>query len=207
MDQPNQPFKWLRDASETAWGSLGNAIRNGLPVPAGFVVFASTPEDQIRAAYEELKVHERTHFMAVRGVSHPILNVIGPDQLIHTVRRLWTESPDSPLLIQRMIHSMWCGKARWHRPNLEITANAGGMILDPDTYLIDSATGTCIRQTLQPRQRKMIRRVDGSTKIVRRDGTRTPITEDHLKNVVDLATRAGMDIGWAIDDNNRLWLL
>src|SRR5690242_3706371 len=101
----DEAIMWLPEASNTAWAPLANAMRNGLPVPAGFIVVANAGEQQIRAAYEDLKIREKTHFVAVRGASHPILNAIGPDQLIHTVRRLWMESPDAPLLIQRMIHS------------------------------------------------------------------------------------------------------
>src|SRR5437773_1417229 len=78
---------WLPDADNTVWAALGNALRAGLPVPAGFVVYRTTPEEQVRAAYEKLKLRERTHFVAVRGASHPILNVIDPDRLVHTVRR------------------------------------------------------------------------------------------------------------------------
>ena len=182
-------------------------MRTGLPVPAGFIILPTTAEVEIRMSYEDLKLHERTHFLAVRGISHPVLNVIGPDQLIHTVRRLSMESPDSPLLIQRMVHSLWCGKAQWHRRNLRINANEGMMVLDPDTFLVNTGTGKCIRQTLQPMQRKMIRHVDGTGKIVQREGERTPMTPDQLKRIADLAVQAGTDIGWAIDDNDRLWLI
>src|ERR1051326_9565389 len=101
------PLNWLPDANHTVWTSLENAMRNGLPVPAGFIAFPTTAENQIRAAYEQLKLRERTHFLAGRGASHPVLNIIGPDQLVQTARRLWTESPNSPLLIQRMIHALW----------------------------------------------------------------------------------------------------
>jgi hypothetical protein len=202
-----QPLKWLPDADQTVWTSLGNAMRNGLPAPAGFIIFPATAEDQIRAAYEQLKFRERTHFLAVRGASHPVLNVVGPDQLVHAVRRLWTESPNSPLLIQRMIHALWCGKALWHRRNLRINANEGMMLLDPDTYLVNSATGQCIRRTLQSKQRRMIRHVDGTAKIVQREGDRTPLPADDLKSIAELAVRAATDIEWAIDDNDRLWLM
>ena len=197
---------WLPDADNTAWAALGSLMRAGLPVPAGFVVPRTTPEGQVRAAYEDLKLRERTHFVAVRGASHPILNVIGPDRLVHTLRRLWMESPDAPLLIQRMIHSMWCGKAEVQQENTQITANEGMMILDPDTYVVDP-TGKCIRQTLQPRQRKMIRHVDGSAKTVQREGEREPMPGDCLKRIADLAARAATETGWAIDDNDRLWLI
>src|SRR5215813_366640 len=143
----DQPLKWLPDAG-------------GLPVPAGFIVFRSTPEPDIRAAYEQLKIREKTHFLAVRGPSHAVLNVIGPDALIHTLRRFWTESPGAPILIQRMIPAIWCGKAQWHRNNLRIKANEGMMLLDPDTYLVNTTTGKCTRRVLEPKQRKMIRHVD-----------------------------------------------
>jgi hypothetical protein len=209
------PLKWLPDASQTVWTPLENAMRNGFPVPAGFIVFPpagiivfpTTAENQIRAAYEQLKLRERTHFLAVRGASHPVLNIIGPDQLVHTARRLWTESPNSPLLIQRMIHALWCGKAQWHRRSLRINANEGMMLLDPDMYLLNSATGKCIRRTLQSKQRRMIRHVDGTAKIVQREGERTAMPEDYLKSIAELAVRAAKDIEWAIDDNDRLWLI
>ena len=80
----DQPLKWLPNAG-------------GLPLPAGFIVFRSTPEPDIRAAYEQLKIREKTHFVAVRGPTHAVLNVIGPDALIHTLRRLWSESHSRPV--------------------------------------------------------------------------------------------------------------
>ena len=203
----DQRLRWLPSADGSVWTGLGSAMRAGLPVPAGFIVFTTTAEEEIRAAYEELKVRELTHFLAVRGVSHPVLNVIGSDALIHTLRRLRMESPDSAVLVQRMIPSMCCGKAQWHRKNLRIKANEGMMILDPDTYLVNSMTGKCTRRTLEPRQRKMIRHVDGSAKVVEREGERAPLTADQLKSVADLAVRLGRDIGWAIDDNERVWLI
>src|SRR5579864_199323 len=134
------------NADGTPWKALGSAMRSGLPVPAGYIVYPATPEADIRAAYEELKVREKTHFLAVRAPSHAVLNVIGPDPLVHTLRRLWAETPDSSVLVQRMVHAMWCGKARWHRKNLHIEANEGMMVLDPDTYLVNSETGKCTRR-------------------------------------------------------------
>src|SRR5262245_49409789 len=118
-------------------------MNTGLPVATGYLVWKCTPEKTLREAYEELKVREKKHFVAVLGASHAVLNVIGPDTLVHTVRRLWTESPDAPVLIQRMIHAIWCGKTRQHRNNLRIKANEGMLLLDPDTYLVNSATGKC----------------------------------------------------------------
>jgi len=203
----DESLKWLPNIDATPWAALGDAMRAGLPVPAGFTVCPTTAEEKIRAAYEEMKIRERTHFLAVRGPSHPVLNVIGPDALIHTLRRLWMESPGSSVLVQRMIPAMWCGKVQWHRKNLRIKANEGMMILDPDTYLVNSATGECTRRTLEPKQRKMIRHVDGSAKVVEREGERTPIPDEQLKKISDIAVRLGKDFGWAIDDNERLWLI
>src|SRR5689334_17504135 len=117
------------------------------------------------------------------------------------------ESPDAPLLIQRMIHSTWCGKAEWHRRNLRIHVNEGMMLLDPDIYLVNSSTGKSKRRPLQPMQRKMIRHVDGTAKVLQRSGERTPMTADQLKQITDLASRAAAGIRWAIDDNGRLWLV
>lgn len=182
-------------------------MRDGLPVPNGFVVFPRTAEKDIRSAYEELKIREKTHFIAVRGPSHAVLNVIGPDPLIHMLRRLWRESPEAPILVQRMIHSTWCGKAECHRKNLRVTANEGMLILDPDTYLVNAETIRCVRKTLAPKQRKMIRHVDGTTRTVERERDRTPMSGDQLKSVAGLASRAKTSIGWAIDDSDRVWLI
>ena len=178
-----------------------------MPVPPGYIVFPSTGEVDIRSAYEELKVREKTHFLAVRGSSHAALNVIGPDQLIHTVRRLWHESPEAPVLIQRMIHSMWCGKAQWHRKNLRIKANEGMLVLDPDTYLFNTTAGKCTRRALEPKQRKMIRYVDGTARTVEREGERTTMSMEQLRSVAELAERAQADISWAIDDRDQVWLI
>ena len=203
----NQPLKWLPDAAGTPWAALADARRNGLPAPNGYIVFPATAEMDIRNAYEELKVREKTHFLAVRGPSHAVLNVIGPDPLIHTLRRLWTESPDAPIFVQRMIHAIWCGKAQWHKKNLRVKANEGMLILDPDTYLLNAETGRCTRRTLEPKQRKMIRHVDGSARVVEREGERMPMSADQLKSVAELAMKAKADIGWAIDDLDRPWLI
>jgi len=81
------------------------------------------------------------------------------------------------------------------------------MILDPDTYLFNTASGKCTRQTLAPKQRKLIRYVDGTTRVVEREMGRTPMSAEHLKQVADLALRAKTDIGWAIDDADRVWLI
>src|SRR3989475_10698659 len=130
--------RWLPDGEGTVWAALGIARQAGSPVPAGFLVFPSTADEQIRRTYEELKVREKTHFVALRGISHAVLNVVGPDQVIHTLRRFWMESLESPVLVQRMVPAIWSGKAQWHRRNLRIKANEGMMSLDPDTYLVNS---------------------------------------------------------------------
>ena len=180
---------------------------NRLPVPSGYIVLRSASEEELRAAYEELKSREKTHFLAVRGALHAVLNVIGSDALIHTFWLLYTESPDSPVLNQRMVFAVWCGKAHWHRKNLRIKANEGMMLLDPDTYLVSSLTGKCIRRTIEPKQRKMIRHVDGSSKVVEREGERSPIPPEHLSKIAEVASRASSDIGWAIDDSDKIWLI
>src|SRR5438128_511088 len=156
---------WLPNAEGTPWKRLGKSMDAGLPVPAGFIASIScVPEAELRVAYEDFKTREKTHFVAVRGTSHPVLNVLGPDALLRTMRRLSAETTDVPVLVQRMVHSIWCGKAQWHRKNLRIKANEGLMLLDPDTYLVDSETGKCLRRSLERKQRKMIRHVDGSAK-------------------------------------------
>ena len=198
---------WLTTATDTPWGPLAEATQAGLPVPDGFVVCPQTSEQQIRDAYEELKVRTKTHFLAVRGPSHAVLNLIGPDQLIHALRRFWSESPHAAVLIQRMVPAAWTGKAQWHRKNLRIKANEGLMILDPDTYLFNTETGKCTRKSIEPRQRKMLRYVDGTPRTVEREGERALLDEDQLKSVADLAVRAKADITWALDDQNRIWLI
>jgi hypothetical protein len=202
-----QSLKWLPEADGTPWEKLGNALRAGLPVPRGFIAFPTSAEIDIRSAYESLAVQQKTHFLAVRGPSHGVLNVIGPDQLIHTVRRLAAETPGAPLLVQRMVHAMWCGKAQWHRKNIRIKANEGMMVLDPDTYLFSVGSGKCIKKSLEAKQRKMLRYVDGTIRTVEREGERTVMTVAQLKMVADLAQKAATDIGWAIDDADRVWLI
>jgi hypothetical protein len=200
-------LKWLPDADATPWQTLGMAMRAGLPVPSGFIVLPFAREERIRVAYEQIKIREKTHFVAVRGPSHAVLNVMGSDALIHALRRLSAESAEVPVLVQRMVHAMWCGKTHWHRKNLRIKANEGMMILDPDTYLINSATGKAIRRTLEPKQRKMIRHVDGSARVVEREGERTPMPAEHLAKIADLAVRVDGDIAWAVDDLDQVWLV
>lgn len=207
MAEPLTPLTWLAQLDTTPWHNLAEAARSGLPVPDGFVVFPRTPEQDIRNAYDELKFRQKTHFIAIRGPSHAILNIFTPDALIYNLRRLWTESPGAALLVQQMAHSMWCGIAQWRRKNLRIKANEGIMVLDPDTYLFSAVAGKCIRKTLEPKQRKMIRHVDGTMRMVERQGKPTPLNADQLERIAELARQTGADITWAIDDRDLVWLI
>ena len=179
-----------------------------MPVPNGFVVEPETPEREIRDAYEELKRAERTHFAALRGPSHALLDIAGNDPVIYSIRRLWAETPDAPILMQRMVHTEWCGKALRNEKNLllRIKANEGMLLLDPDSYLFNRATRKCTRRTLQKSQRKIIRWVDGSARTLQSDGRRTALTLDQLKVIAELAESAQADIIWALDDR-KVWLL
>jgi hypothetical protein len=194
---------WLATATDTPWKGLAEAIGRGLPVPEGFVVSSAVPEDEVRAAYEDLKIRTRIHFVAVRGPSHSVLNVIGPDQVIHTLRRFWAESPRAAVLIQRMVPAVWCGKAE--KDGTVIRANEGLAFLDPDTYAFEN--GAYVRRSIELKQRKMLRYVDGTTRTIERDGERSQLTEAQLKKIADLAIKAEAGISWALDDQNREWLL
>jgi hypothetical protein len=109
----DRPLNWLQNVTDAPWSRLAEALRAGLPVPNGFTAARQDPEETVRAAYEQLKIRERTHFVAVRAPSHAVLETLGPDALIHTMRRLWAEAPDAVLLVQRMVNAAWCGKASW----------------------------------------------------------------------------------------------
>ena len=194
---------WLATATDPPWKGLAKAIECGLPVPEGFVVFSTVPEGEIRAAYDDLKTRTKVHFVAVRGPSHSVLNIIGPDQLIHTLRRFWAESTRAAVLVQRMVPAVWCGKAQ--KDGTVIRANEGLAFLDPDTYVLEN--GVCVRRSIEPKQRKMLRYVDGTTRTIERDGERSPLTDDQLKKIAELAIKAEADISWALDDQDRVWLL
>jgi len=194
---------WLATATDTPWKSLAEGIAMGLPIPEGFVISGQTPEDEIRSAYEELKRRTRIHFVAVRGRSHAVLNIIGPDALIHALRRFWAESPDASILVQRMVPAVWCGKTQ--QEGQFVTANEGLMILDPDTYIVQN--GTYVPKTIEPKQRKMLRYVDGTLRTVERDGDRTLLNDDQLKKIAGLADRSRTDITWALDDQDREWVI
>lgn len=203
----NQGLKWLQEAAGTRWSRLSEAIASQLPVPDGFVVLRQTPERVIRDAYEDIKIREKTHFVAVRGPSHAVLNIVTPDQVILNVRRFWAEDPSAELLVQRMIHSSWCGKVQRNDEVCKVTANEGMMVFDPDLYIFAIRDGACIRKEVQQRQRKMIRHVDGSSKTVDVKQERKGLSEEQLRTVLNLADRAGSEIGWALDDQDREWLI
>ena len=134
------------EATNTPWGALAQAAEQGLPVPEGFLVYPETPEKEVRAKYEDLKIHTKTHFVAVRSPAHAVVNLIGPDPLIHALRRLRIESPQGPIFVQQMIYSSWCGKAQRHSGKLHIEANEGMMIFNPDTYVLSAEDGKCLER-------------------------------------------------------------
>ena len=200
--------RWLVEISGGPWSRLAEAQRAGLPVPNGFTATQNTAEGSIRSAYETLKQSEHTHFVAARGCSpsQTELDVLGPDRLILTMRRFWQESPETEILVQRMVHATWCGKAGREGKNLRIRANQGMRILDPDIYLLNTGTGKCTRRTLYQRPRKMFRWIDGTSKTEHIEGKRRPLETKFLQGVADLAGRAQADIAWALDDRG-VWLL
>ena len=194
---------WLATATDTPWKSLAEGIAMGLPIPEGFVVCRQMPEHEIRSVYEDLKARTRIHFLAVRGPSHAVLNVIGPDALMHSIRRFWAESPDAAILVQRMVPAAWCGKTQ--QVGQIITANEGLIILDPDTYIVQN--GTFAHKSIEPRQRKMLRYVDGTLRTVERDGDRILLTDDQLKKIAELSAKSQTDITWSLDDQDRAWVI
>jgi hypothetical protein len=53
----------------------------------------------------------------------------------------------------------------------------------------------------------MIRHVDGSSRVVAREGERSPMQAEHLSAITELASKVGADISWAIDDLEKVWLI
>src|SRR5262245_1601027 len=201
----SEQILWLRDVQSGHWSALGTALRAGLPVPGGFVASPDTPEKAIRQGYEDLKLHEFTHYVAVRSPSHALLDVIGADQLIHTLRRLRLELPGAEVLVQAMVNSAWCGTAAWEGKNLRIRAAEGLQCLDSDMYLFNTTTRKCTRRTLYQRPRKVFRAVDGTTRTMEIIGERRPLEPKYLEAIAQLAERAESDITWVLDDR-RVWL-
>jgi hypothetical protein len=201
-----EQIHWLRETCDGRWARLGEALRAGLPVPEGFVVQPGAGEEAVRSAYEELKVREHTHFVAVRGPDHALLDVIGGDALTHTLHRIWTESPQSPILIQCMVNGSWCGKASWEAKNLRVRASEGLRCLDPDLYLYNTTTNKCTRRTLYQQPRKAFRAVDGRTRTMEITGERRPLDLKYLEAIADLAKHGAGEITWVLD-HRRVWLL
>jgi hypothetical protein len=194
---------WLATATNAPWKTLADGIQMGLPIPEGFLLCRQVPENEIRATYEELKRRTRIHFVAVRGPSHAVLNVIGGDALIHTLHRFWAEAPNAAILVQQMVPAVWCGKTQ--QDGRIIKANEGLMVLDPDTYVIEN--GTCVHRNVESKQRKVLRYVDGTLRTVEREGERRLLADDQLKKIADLAAKVGTDITWALDDQDRCWVI
>jgi hypothetical protein len=202
----SEQILWLKDVQSGHWLALGAALRAGLPVPSGFLALHDTPEKAIRRAYEDLKLNEYTHYLAVRSPSHALIDVIGTDQIIHTLRRLWMELPGAEVLVQAMVNSTWCGTAAWEGKNLRIRAAEGLQCLDSDMYLFNTTTRKCTRRTLYQRPRKVFRAVDGTTRTMEIIGERRPLEPKYLEAIAVLAERAESDVTWVLDDR-RVWLI
>jgi hypothetical protein len=201
-----EQIQWLREIQNGPWARLGEAVRAGLPVPNGFAVQAGGDERAIRTAYDDLKIREYTHYVAVRTPAHAVLDVIGGDALIHTLHRVWPEGPDAPVLVQCMVNGSWCGKASWEGKNLRIRASEGLRALDPDTYLFNTTANKCTRRTLYQQPRKVFRGVDGRTRTMEITGERQPLETKYMEAIAELAKSAGGEITWILDDS-RVWLL
>jgi hypothetical protein len=185
---------------------LAAAMAAGLPVPDGFVVGPHTSESSIRSGYDELKLRTYTHYLAVRTPVHALLDVIGNDALVHSIRRLRTDAPEAETLVQAMVNGLWCGKASLEGKNLRIRAAAGLMCLDPDVYLVNTLTGKCIRRTLYQHPRKVFRSVDGTTRTMEVTRERRPLESKFLSAITALAKRVESDMTWVLDDRGA-WLL
>ena len=181
-------------------------MRAGLPVPGGFVIAPRADEKAIRGAYDDLKIREHTHYVAVRSSSESLIDVIGNDHLIHTLHRFRAEAPDAEVLIQRMVNAAWSGKAAWEGKNLRIRASEGLRRLDPDMYLFNTSTHKCTRRTLYQRPRKVFRGVDGTTRTMEIIGERRPLETKYVEEVAELAKRSESDVTWVLDDR-RVWLI
>jgi len=196
----------LRDIFNGPWAGLGTALREGLPVPRGFVVPPGAKESDIREAYDDLKILEHTHYVAVRAPARVEIEVIGNDQVIYSLRRIRDEFADADVLVQSMVNAGWCGKASWEGKNIRIRASEGLQCLDPDMYLFNPASGKCTRRTLYQRPRKVFRGVDGTTKTMEIVGERRPLELKYVQAVADLAKQTKTEITWALD-HRRVWLI
>jgi hypothetical protein len=107
------------------------------------------------------------------------------------------------MLVQQMVPAVWCGKTQ--QDGKVIKANEGLMVLDPDTYVIEN--GACVHRIVENKQRKVLRYVDGTLRTIEREGDRTLLTDDQLKKIAELAAKAQTDITWALDDQDRCWVI
>jgi hypothetical protein len=198
-------IQWMPNIESSRWRRLAELANCEIPVPYGFEVKPRCPESMIRAAYGELKTREHTHFVAVRGPQHSVIEVIGSDRLVHTINAVWAQDPEAGILVQAMVNSTWCGKAWCEDKNFRIHASAGLLCLDPDIYLMGPA-GDCLKQTMFPKPRKVFRGVDGTTKRMEIHGERVSLDTEYLAAIGELARRAGGEITWSVDDRG-LWLI
>ena len=201
-----EQMQWLQDVKDGRWARLAAALTAGLPVPTGFVVAPACPETDVRAAYEKLKILEHTHFVAVRGPAHAVIEVIGNDRVIHTLRAVSSESAEAEILVQTMVNSSWCGKAIWEGNDLRIQASAGLRCLDPDTYVVNTTTLQCAPIELHESPRKVFRAVDGSTRTMQIQRNRPYLEPSAMESIAILARRADSNITWALDDR-KVWLI
>ena len=199
-------IQWLPDIRNGRWARLAAALQSGLPVPAGFVVTEDCREGAIRDAYNDLTARAHTHYVAVRGPTHAVIEILGNDRVVHALRAMWTESAAAQILVQSMINAEWCGKASCESPHVRIHASAGLLCLDPDVYVFDALSKECTERILHERPRRAFRGVDGTTRTMQIQGERRPFEAKYLKQVAELAERAASRITWALDDR-RLWLL
>src|SRR5580765_655128 len=143
-----EQIRWLRETRNGSWARLGTAMDAGLPVPDGFVATSQSSERCIREGYDDLKIRTHTHYLAVRTSGKTLIDVIGPDALMHTLRAIWQENPEAEVLIQAMVNGTWCAKAPWEAKTLRISAAAGLIALDRDIYLFNTTGHKCTRRTL-----------------------------------------------------------
>jgi hypothetical protein len=197
---------WLGKVQEGPWAALGQAIRAGAPVPDGFIVEPNTPESEVRTAYDELKLRQFTHFVAMRGPQNAALDVVGTDPVIYKLRAMRSEWPEAPILIQAMVNGNWCGQATWEGTNLVVRASEGLRNLDPDIYVFDTVTNECESRTIHPHPRKVFRAIDGRTRTMEVAGERQPLDIGSLKAIAEVAKNSPGGISWCLDDRGA-WVI
>jgi hypothetical protein len=181
-------------------------MQAGAPVPDGFVVEPGMAENDVRTAYEELKMRQFTHFVAVRGPENAVLDVVGTDPVIYKLRGMRSEWPKAPILIQTMVNGNWCGQATWEGTNLIVRASEGLRNLDPDIYVFDTVTNECENCTMHSHPRKVFRAVDGRTRTMELTGERQPLDGASLQAIAEIAKNSPTGISWALDHRGA-WLI